>query len=101
MSKKYPQYDWARELEKVGGSWYEDCEKAVFNAKFGVGNWEFVKRREDNDYQGQTKIILKVGDDIWKCNYWWGSCDHCDTLQGGGVEEACDMICGELERLEK
>lgn len=104
MSKKYPQYDWSNEIRKVDVKdlyGYETCEHAVFNGKFGKDNWEIIKRDEDNDYQGETRITIKVGNEDWYCSYWWGSCGGCDTLQGCGEEAACDMICGELEKLEK
>jgi hypothetical protein len=39
----------------------------------------------DDDYQGDTRILLKQGESFGILTFGWGSCSGCDALQG-----ACD-----------
>lgn len=93
--------DWANELRKVDPTkssyWYEECEKAAINVKCG-SDWVLLKRDEEDNYQGTTELIIQDKDgNFFECNYYWGSCSGCDTLQGEGEEAACQMIYDEIK----
>lgn len=70
---------------------YEDCEKIAWDIVFPKGH-KILRRHEDNDYQGKTSIDIESEGKLYHCEYWWGSCSGCDTLQGNGHEEAIKMI---------
>lgn len=45
---------------------------------------EILLQVDDKDYQGDTRVILKRGDEYGLLIFGWGSCSGCDALQ------ACD-----------
>ena len=47
---------------------------------------EIVLQVDDNDYQGDTRVLYKDGDRYGHLCFGWGSCSGCDALQ------ACDNL---------
>lgn len=43
---------------------------------------EIVLQVDDDDYQGDSRILYKDGDKIGYLQFGWGSCSGCDALQG-------------------
>ena len=55
---------------------------------------EVLLQVDDNDYQGDTRVILKKDNDYGLLIFGWGSCSGCDALQ------ACNSY-KEIEELRK
>lgn len=53
---------------------------------------EIMLQVDDDDYQGDSRLLLKDGDKVGYLQFGWGSCSGCDALQ------ACNTI-GEIEEL--
>jgi len=81
---------------------YPDCfrEDMAFD---GPGSYqpiidsmgEVVIQQDDNDYQGDTRVIYKDGNQIGWLQFGWGSCSGCDALQAcNSYEEVNDLING-------
>lgn len=94
--------EWDGKSDWIPGG-YATCEKAAFDLLFGKDDhWEILYKKRENDYQGSTYIVLKAGRTrenadnkgwaAYQCEYSWGSCGGCDTLEGSGPVEAVKMI---------
>jgi hypothetical protein len=70
---------------------YGECEEIAWDIAFPKGH-KIIKREEDNDYHGETRIDIESDGKLYHCEYGWGSCSSCDTLKGEGHVEAIKMI---------
>lgn len=43
---------------------------------------EVLTRHDDNDYQGDSRLLVRDGSRYGLLTYGWGSCSGCDALQG-------------------
>ena len=90
----------ASKLAKDKEYGYEKCERIAFEIAFPKG-FKVIKREQDNDYQGSTYIDLEADGKFYHCEYSWGSCGGCDTLEGNGEEAAIKMIFEEIKPVQK
>jgi hypothetical protein len=74
-----------------GGSFCEQYEYGPMLDAIGT----VVVRDDDNDYQGNSRVLLRMPDGRWGLlDFDWGSCSGCDPLQG------CDTYADIDELLE-
>ena len=59
---------------------------------------EVLLQVDDNDYQGDTRVILKKGDVYGLLIFGWGSCSGCDALQACNSYKEIEELREELER---
>lgn len=59
---------------------------------------EVLVRVDDQDYQGDTRVLLKKGGQYGFLNFGWGSCSGCDALQGCDSFSDIDELIVDLER---
>lgn len=48
--------------------------------------YEILLQKDDSDYQGDSRLLLRDGDRYGVLVFGWGSCSGCDALQ------ACDSM---------
>lgn len=53
--------------------------------------YEILLKVDDEDYQGDSRLIFRNGDQYGLLIFGWGSCSGCDMLQG----------CGSIEEMEE
>lgn len=53
---------------------------------------EVLLKVDDNDYQGDSRLILKNGDRYGLLIFGWGSCSGCDALQACGTVEEIEEL---------
>jgi hypothetical protein len=58
---------------------------------------EVVIQVDDNDYQGDSRVLFKKGDQFGYLNFGWGSCSGCDALQGCTTHEEILSLATGLE----
>lgn len=67
-----------------------------YNELISSFNFNIVLEESDDDYQGDTFVLLKVSSYYGFLRFGWGSCSGCDALQGCGskkdVEELRDRL---------
>lgn len=69
----------AKELDSSVNYWsYEDLLDSMEATR--------VVEVSDDDYQGDTRVLLRDGDRFGVLTFGWGSCSGCDALQ------ACDSV---------
>ena len=84
----YPEY-W--EEEQKNGSFYGPCDYQPIIDQFG----EILIQVDDEDYQGDSRVLYKDGEKYGYLNFGWGSCSGCDALQGAtSVCEIQELIDG-------
>lgn len=49
---------------------------------------EVILKVEDNDYQGDTRVLLRDGQRYGVLIFGWGSCSGCDALESAGSNHA-------------
>lgn len=56
---------------------------------------------DDDDYQGDTRILYHNGGNIGYLNFGWGSCSGCDALQSCDsyeeIQELMDSLCSDVK----
>ena len=52
---------------------------------------------DDDDYQGDTRVLLAKDGKIGHLIFGWGSCSGCDALQACFTVEEVQELCNELE----
>ena len=75
----YPDY---AEEEKKDGSFYGPSDYTPILDNIGT----VLLRDDDDDYQGDSRVLYKDGERIGYLQFGWGSCSGCDALQ------ACNSI---------
>ena len=83
----YPDY---AEEEKKDGSFYGPSDYTPILENIG----DILLRVDDDDYQGDSRVLYAEGERIGYLQFGWGSCSGCDALQG------CDHI-SEIQALMK
>lgn len=51
---------------------------------------------DDDNYQGDTRVLFKDGDRIGHLIFGWGSCSGCDALQACGSFDELNELAQEL-----
>lgn len=70
--KYFPVYDYQPMIEEIGS---------------------VVVQVDDNDYQGDSRVLYQNGEKIGYLNFGWGSCSGCDVLQGcSSIEEVQELF---------
>lgn len=70
---------------------------------YGPGNYQpiidsfgkVLLQVDDNDYQGDSRILYRIGNRYGYLIFGWGSCSGCDALQG------CDTIAHVDELIQR
>lgn len=52
---------------------------------------------DDNDYQGDSRLLYDENGKIGVLIFGWGSCSGCDALQACGSLEEVQKLCDELQ----
>jgi hypothetical protein len=81
---------------------YPDQEDDPF---YGPGDYqpligsfgEILLQVDDKDYQGDTRVILKRGDEYGLLIFGWGSCSGCDALQACETYQDIEDLRARLE----
>lgn len=76
-------------IEEVFGDSYHSYDKLISSLEH-----EVVLQVDDNDYQGDSRVLLRDGDRYGLMVFGWGSCSGCDALY------ACDTLA-EVDELRK
>jgi hypothetical protein len=75
---------------------------------YGVGDYRPLLRSigdvlvqvDDDDYQGDARVLIKDGERYGVLIFGWGSCSGCDALQAcetiGEIEELRDELCRQI-----
>jgi hypothetical protein len=58
---------------------------------------EILLQVDDKDYQGDTRVILKRGDEYGLLIFGWGSCSGCDALQACDTYQDIENLRARLE----
>lgn len=58
--------------------------------------YEILLRVDDHDYQGDSRVIFKDGNDYGLLIFGWGSCSGCDALQACDSYEEIDELRREM-----
>jgi len=72
--------------------WFCDYQPIV--ESFG----DVLVQVDDNDYSGDTRVLLKSGGRFGFLNFGWGSCSGCDALQSCNSYRAVEELIQGLER---
>jgi hypothetical protein len=79
--------------------------KEMPNEWFGVYDYQpmveafgnVVVQVDDNDYQGDTRVLYDNDGKIGFLVFGWGSCSGCDALQACGNIDEVQELCDELQ----
>jgi hypothetical protein len=82
-----------RSAKEIYPSYWEDEQK--YGSFYGPGNYQpiidelgnVLVQVDDNDYQGDSRILYEKDGKYGFLIFGWGSCSGCDSLQ------ACGNIC--------
>ncbi len=58
------------------------CTDASYNSLLKSFGHENLLQVDDNDYQGDSRVLFRDGDKYGYLMFGWGSCSGCDALQG-------------------
>ena len=58
--------------------------------------YEVLLQVDDDDYQGDTRLLFKNGSKIGYLNFGWGSCSGCDALQACSSYDEVDELRSHL-----
>lgn len=78
---------------------YKDCDGYFWDYKPMIeafGNIAIIV--EDDDYQGDTRVLYNNKGKIGHLIFGWGSCPGCDALQACNTIDDVQELCNELER---
>ncbi len=88
VAELYPKH---AEDERRNGHFYGPSNYGPLLESFG---YEILVQVDDADYQGDSRLLYKNGDQYGILVFGWGSCSGCDALQG------CDHM-SEIEELQR
>lgn len=83
----------------------DECKKN--GSSYGPGNYnpiledfgyDIVLKVDDNDYQGDSRILYQRGEEYGLLIFGWGSCSGCDALQACSTLEELQELYDSLER---
>lgn len=86
ITEVYPEL-----VDKQDGYWWGASSYQPMLESLG---FEIALQIDDDDYQGDSRLLLRDGEKVGYLNFGWGSCSGCDALQ------ACDSI-KEVENLRQ
>ena len=79
--------------ECLGMSWFEVYDYQPMIDAFG----NVAIQVEDDDYQGDTRVLYDNDGKIGYLIFGWGSCSGCDALQACRDIEEVQRLCDELQ----
>lgn len=82
----------AKKLYPVFDEWGDSDYTPIIEA---LGN--VAIRVDDDDYQGDTRVLYNNDGKIGYLLFGWGSCSGCDALQGCETIDEVQELCNELE----
>jgi hypothetical protein len=92
VQELYPREEWQGDRE----FWTIGDYQPILNS---IG--EIVIQVDDNDYQGDSRVLYKAGEAYGWLQFGWGSCSGCDWLQGcsswEGVQELADSLENDVQ----
>lgn len=71
----YPKHEW--DIEHKDGF----TEQSDYNPLLESLGHEILLKMDDEDYQGDSRILFKNGNSYGLLIFGWGSCSGCDALQ--------------------
>ncbi len=71
------------------GSFYGPCDYGPMLDSMG---YETLLQVDDNDYQGDSRLLLRSGTRYGILIFGWGSCSGCDSLQACETMKAVDEL---------
>lgn len=82
-----------------------DVKLAYPNFDYCISNYnpmleqfgEIIIQVDDNDYQGDSRLLYKKEDMYGYLQFGWGSCSGCDALQGCETYEDLQRLSDSLE----
>jgi hypothetical protein len=77
------------------GEFSEVCNYDVMIESFGYEN---ILQVDDDDYQGDSRVIFRDGIRFGYLNFGWGSCSGCDSLQACSSYEELENLQRELHK---
>lgn len=86
----YPEY-WKKEQER--GSFYGPSDYTPILEQFG----NIVLQVDDDDYQGDSRVLYEKDGKYGYLIFGWGSCSGCDSLQGCDKISQIQSLIDELE----
>lgn len=75
---------------------------------FGISNYqpmleefgEICVQVDDNDYQGDSRVLYRDGDGFGFLQFGWGSCSGCDALMAcNSIEEVQELMDELLQKI--
>ena len=84
---------------------FPDCKDGQYGLEHSPGyddlvqgtNAEIVIQVDDNDYQGDSRYLLRRGEQYGFLNIGWGSCPGCDWLQGCNTLQELQELADSIE----
>ena len=71
---------------------YGPCDYGPILESFG----KILVRVDDDDYQGDSRVLYEDGDRVGFLKFGWGSCSGCDALQAAETIAEVDALIAEL-----
>ena len=87
----YPDY---AKSEKEYGSFYGPGSYQPILDSFG----KILVQVDDNDYQGDSRVLYKNGNKYGWLQFGWGSCSGCDSLQACSTIKEIQELIDDLYR---
>lgn len=78
-------------MRDSGCFWGASCYQPIVDS-FG----EVAVQVDDQDYQGDTRVLYRDGDRYGWLQFGWGSCSGCDALQACNSYADVDQLISEL-----
>lgn len=87
----------AKEVYRKADQDARDYDYQPMLSEFG----EILLQVDDEDYQGDSRLLYKAGEKIGYLNFGWGSCSGCDALMAcesiEDVQELMDELFSEIK----
>lgn len=75
------------------GEYFEVCDYNLLLESF---EYENILQVDDDDYQGDSRVLFRDGYRFGYLLFGWGSCSGCDSLQGCSSYEELEDLQNEL-----
>lgn len=76
---------------------YSEYNYQSYDQMVDAMNGEVVLSVHDNDYQGDSRYLMKDGDRFGVLIFGWGSCSGCDAFEGCDSNEERESLKRDLE----
>lgn len=73
--------------KRSNGETYTEYASPSYEGLIQSVGLEIVVQVKQDDYQGDTLMIVRYGSKYGVCTYSWGSCSGCDRLEGCNGEK--------------